>query len=125
MPTEYTITTEIAKDEKLAIVAEPVGQVLVATHDIVADLGKISTSIRRVSEHMLAAVRQAGPSKVTLELGFGLAVEAGVVIALLGKGRAESSIRVVLEWSGDKVGVCSAQVQGDVAQGVGGLIGSR
>lgn len=102
MPTEYTITTEIAKDEKLAIVAEPVGQVLVATHDIVADLGKISTSIRRVSEHMLAAVRQAGPSKVTLELGFGLAVEAGVVIALLGKGRAESGIRVVLEWSGDK-----------------------
>ena len=85
----------------MVIVAEPVGETLVTDTGIVANLGTIASSIERVSHDMLDAVRRAGPSKATVELGFGLAVETGQVVALFGRGRGEASIRVILEWSRD------------------------
>ncbi|MGZ3336840.1 MAG: CU044_2847 family protein [Isosphaeraceae bacterium] len=95
------LTTKLDDGGTLAIVAEPVGNVPVAATGLVANLGMITSSIERVSHDVLEAVRRAGPSKATVELGFGLAVEAGIVVALLGKGRGEASIRVILEWSRD------------------------
>jgi len=101
MSDEYVVMTELEGGGTLAIAAEPVGDQLVAVQDIVANLGSITSSIARVSHDMLEAARKAGPGKVTVELGFSLAVEAGHVVALLGKGRGEASIRVILEWSRD------------------------
>ena len=99
MPGERAIKVKLDGDEMMVVVAEPVGETLVSAKDIVAKLGAISSSIERVSCEVLDAVRRAGPSKATVELGFGLAVEAGQVVALFGKGRGEASIRVILEWS--------------------------
>ncbi len=99
MPYERAITVKLDDGGTMVVVAEPVGDTLVSAGDVVARLGTITSSIERVSRDVLAAIRRAGPSKATVELGFGLAVEAGQVVALFGKGRGEASIRVILEWS--------------------------
>lgn len=83
------------------VVAQPVGETLVGDTGIVTKLSDITSSIERVSHDMLDAVRRAGPTKATIELGFGLAVEAGQILALFGKCRGEASIKITLEWSRD------------------------
>lgn len=103
MPGERAITVKLDDGGTMVVFAEPVGDTLVATGGVVARLGAITSSIERVSREVLEAVRRAGPSKATVELGFGLAVEAGQVVALFGKGRSEASIRVILEWSRDRM----------------------
>jgi len=99
MPGERAIKVKLDDGGTMVVVAEPVGETLVSAKDVVAKLGTITSSIERVSHEVLDAVRRAGPSKATVELGFGLAVESGQVVALFGKGRGEASIRVILEWS--------------------------
>ncbi len=99
-----TLTVRLDDDATMVVVAQPVGETLVGDTNIVAKLSTITSSIERVSHDMLDAVRRAGPTKATVELGFGLAVEAGQIVALFGKGRGEASIKVTLEWSRDNVG---------------------
>jgi hypothetical protein len=101
MSGERTLAAELDGGGTLVVIAEPVGDMLVGGTGIVAKLSTITESIERVSHDVLDAVRRAGPSKATVELGFGLAVESGQVVALFGKGRGEASIRVILEWSHD------------------------
>jgi hypothetical protein len=101
MAGERTLTVELDDGGTLVIVAEQVGTTLVADASIVAKLSTITSAVERVCRDMLDAVRKAGPSKATVELGFGLAVEAGQVVALFGRGKGEASIKVTLEWSRD------------------------
>jgi Trypsin-co-occurring domain 1 len=103
MPGERAMRVKLDDGGTMVVVAEPVGETLVAATDVVARLGTITSSIERVSRDVLDAVRRAGPTKATVELGFGLAVESGQVVALFGKGRGEASIRVILEWSRDRI----------------------
>jgi len=107
MDRERTCTLSVRLDDgaALVVVAQPVGETLVGDTGIVAKLSTITSSIERVSHDMLDAVRRAGPTKATVELGFGLAVEAGQIVALFGKGRGEASIKVTLEWSRDNAGL--------------------
>lgn len=100
-----TLTVRLDDGATMAVVAQPVGEMLVGDMGIVARLSTITSSIERVSHDMLDAVRRAGPTKATVELGFGLAVEAGQIVALFGKGRGEASIKVTLEWSRDNEGL--------------------
>jgi hypothetical protein len=105
MAGERTLTVELDDDGgTLVIVAEQVGPALVADTSIVAKLSTITSAVERVCRDTLTAVRRAGPTKATVELGFGLAVEAGQVVALFGKGKGEASIKVTLEWSRDAAG---------------------
>jgi len=99
MTYERPISVKLEDGGTMVVVAEPVGDTLVSAGDVVARLSTITSSIERVSRDVLAAVRRAGPGKATVELGFGLAIESGQVVALFGKGRGEASIRVILEWS--------------------------
>lgn len=101
MAGERTLAVELDDGGTMVIVAETVGTTLVADTGIVAKLSNVTSSIERVSHDILDAVRRAGPSKATVELGFGLAVEAGQVVALFGKGKGEATIKVTLEWSRD------------------------
>lgn len=101
MAGERTLTVQLDDGGTMVIVAEQVGAALVADTGIVAKLSTITSSVERVCRDVLDAVRRAGPTKATVELGFGLAVEAGQVVALFGKGRGEASIKVTLEWSRD------------------------
>jgi hypothetical protein len=101
MAGERTLTAELEGGGTLVIVAEQVGQTLVADAGVIAKLSTITSAIERVCHDTLDAVRRAGPSKATVELGFGLAVEAGQVVALFGRGKGEATIKVTLEWSRD------------------------
>lgn len=82
----------------MLVVAEQVGPQLVSDEDVVAQLGRVTGSVERVSKEMLAAVKRAAPDKATIELGFSLALEQGQLVALFGKAKGEASITVTLEW---------------------------
>jgi hypothetical protein len=115
MAGERTLTVELDGGGTLVIVAEQVGPALVADTGIVAKLSTITSALERVCRDTLDAVRRAGPTKATVELGFGLAVEAGQVVALFGKGKGEASIKVTLEWSRDAAGLAGPPGTGSSA----------
>jgi hypothetical protein len=99
MAGERTITVSLDEGTTMVVLAEQVGPALVADEDVVAKLAKVTNSIERVSREVLDAVKRVAPTKATVELGFSLAVEAGQLVALFGKGRGEATINVTLEWS--------------------------
>jgi hypothetical protein len=99
MAVERLLVVKLDDGGTMVIAAEQVGSALVADTGIVAKLSTITSSIEHVSRDVLGAIRRAGPSKATVELGFGLAVESGQVVALFGKGKGEASIKVTLEWA--------------------------
>ncbi len=101
MAGERLLAVKLDDGGTIVIAAEQVGSALVADTGIVAKLSNITSSIERVSHDVLDAVRRAGPSKATVELGFGLAIEAGQLVALFGKGKGEATIKVTLEWVRD------------------------
>jgi NTP-dependent ternary system trypsin peptidase co-occuring protein len=87
---ERIITVDLEDGLQLAVVAQQHGPQLVADKDVTARLSAVTRSIEVVAREALAAARKAAPDKATVELGFGLAVEEGTLVALLGKGRAEA-----------------------------------
>jgi hypothetical protein len=99
MAGERAITIDLGDDDKLVVVAEQIGPALVADEDIVAKLEKVTGSIEKVSRGVLDALRRVEPNKATVELSFSLAIEAGQLVALFGKGKGEASITATLEWS--------------------------
>jgi hypothetical protein len=101
MAGERTIAVDLDDTTRLVVVAEQTGPALVADEDVVARLQKVTGSIERVSREVLEAAKRAAPNKATVELGFSLAIEAGQLVALLGRGKGEASITVTLEWSKD------------------------
>lgn len=58
----------------------------------------VTESIRDISARLVEAVKAAAPDKATLELGFDLTMENGVLVAFLVKGTGTASIKVTLEW---------------------------
>ena len=99
MAGERAVTVALDENTTLVVVAEQIGPALVADNDVVAKLEKVTDSIERVSCELLDALKRAAPTKATVELGFSLAIEAGQLVALFGKGKGEASITVTLEWS--------------------------
>jgi Trypsin-co-occurring domain 1 len=99
MAEERRVTIELGDDLTMVVVAEEQGPELVSAADVVAKLGAVTGSIEKVGRELLEAVKRASPTKATVELGFGLAIEAGQLVALFGKGKGEASITVTLEWS--------------------------
>ncbi len=98
MAQERILSVDIGEDATIAVVAEYVGGALVSDEDVIARLGSVAGSVETVSRHFLDAVKKAEPSHAEVELSFGLAVEAGQLVALLGKAKGEASIRVLLGW---------------------------
>lgn len=98
MSGERLVTVQLDDHTSMVVVADQVGAVLVADEDIVGKLGKVTDSIEKVSREVLDALKRAAPTKATVELGFSLAIEAGQLVALFGKGKGEASITVTLEW---------------------------
>lgn len=92
------VTLDLGDGMTLAALAESSGPELVSDRDIVSTLGAVTGPIERVGRATLEAVRRAGPTKAIVELSFGLTIEQGQLLALLGKGKGEATITVVLEW---------------------------
>jgi hypothetical protein len=90
---------DLGGDGRLVVLAEQKGAELVADKDIVAQLSSVTKPIEKVGGEVLEAVKRAKPTKAIVELGFGLAIEQGQLVALLGKGKAEATIKATFEWS--------------------------
>lgn len=99
---ERNLVVKLDDQTSMVVIADQVGPALVADADVLARLGTIMGSIERVSRDVLTAVKNAGPTKATVELGFSLAIESGQLVAMFGKGRGEATVKVTLEWSKDK-----------------------
>jgi hypothetical protein len=96
---ERTVTLDLGEGMKMVVVAEQKGPVLVGEDDIEAKLSAVTGPVERVGTELLEAVKRTLPESATVEIGFGLAIEQGQLVALFGKGKAEASINVTLEWS--------------------------
>jgi hypothetical protein len=58
----------------------------------------VSKAIEGVTDAVREALAKAAPDKVSVTLGFELAVKAGKLTALLVGGDAQASVAVTLEW---------------------------
>jgi hypothetical protein len=87
--------------------AEQVGPALVADSGIVARLAAVTQPIQQIGRELLEALKAIGPDAATVEIGCGLAIEQGQLIALFGKGKGEASISVTLEWRRDPASAVS------------------
>ena len=100
---ERTVKVDLGDGVMVMVAAEQSGPQLVADKELLAKFSAVTDSVERVSRDVLQAIKSAKPDKATIELGFGLAIEEGKLIALFGRGKGEASINVTLEWS-DKEG---------------------
>jgi Trypsin-co-occurring domain 1 len=64
------------------------------------DLSAALDSVGEIGSLVVAKLKQAKPSKTTVELRLGFAVESGKLTALWVGGKGEASLTVTLEWSG-------------------------
>jgi len=64
------------------------------------DLGSALDSVGEIGALVVEKLKAARPSKTTVELKLGFAVEAGKLTALWVGGKGEASLTVTLEWSG-------------------------
>ena len=64
------------------------------------DLDKALDTISEIGSVVVEKLKAAKPTKATVELKLGFAVEAGKLTALWVGGKGEASLTVTLEWSG-------------------------
>lgn len=84
------------------------------------DLSKALDAVGQVGSMAIEKVKAAAPTKATVELKFGFAVEAGKLTALWVGGKGEASLRVTLEWSRDSSRDDSGDDEADDDDGSGG-----
>jgi len=83
------------------------------------DLNSALDVVGNVGSVLIEKLRAAKPTKATVELRFGFAVEAGKLTALWVGGKGEASLTVTLEWSKDS----RDDGSGDEADNDGGFVG--
>jgi hypothetical protein len=93
------LAVDVGNGVTIAVAVEQRGPQLVADSDITARLSSVTDSIEVVAKAALEAVKKALPDQATVELSFGLAIEEGKLLALIGKGKAEAAITATLTWS--------------------------
>jgi hypothetical protein len=69
------------------------------------DLSGALDTVGEIGAVVVEKLKAARPTKATVELKFGFAVEAGKLTALWVGGKGEASLTVTLEWSRDSPGV--------------------
>jgi hypothetical protein len=75
------------------------------------DLSAALDSVGEIGSLVVEKLKAARPSKTTVELKLGFAVEAGKLTALWVGGKGEASLTVTLEWSGGTGGEGSTASQ--------------
>jgi hypothetical protein len=75
----------------------------------------VTQTVRGVATELHKALEAASPDKVTVELGFDLAVKGTALVALVADGGAHASIKVMLEWGGTPDGGPGAKPDGSTA----------
>lgn len=100
---ERMVTVDLGADGVLVVMAEQVGPQAVSDTNIVAKLEGLTGPISRVAREVLDAAKSAKPTKASVELGFGVTVEGGQLVALFGKAKGEATVKVTLEWAAPTV----------------------
>lgn len=62
------------------------------------DIRQLVESVAGLASEFATALADAGPSKATLEVGVTAGVEAGKLVAILGKLSGSTTIKLTLEW---------------------------
>ena len=76
----------------------PEGETPVGALDVVANFDDVSETIRTVVTRIGDALRAASPDKFSIELGFELKMDSGILVALLAHGGASATIKITLDW---------------------------
>jgi hypothetical protein len=66
--------------------------------DIPQDFSQVSKGICSLANALLAPLKAAAPTGITLEFGFDLKAEPSGLFAMLVKGEAGGSMKVTVEW---------------------------
>jgi hypothetical protein len=99
---ERIVAVDLGDNMKVLVAAEQKGPELVAENEeLEAKLTSVTGAVERVGHDLLEAVKRAAPTSATVEVGFGLAIEQGQLVALFGKGKAEATITVTFNWARD------------------------
>ena len=77
------------------------------------DLADALDSVGEIGALVVSKLKKAKPSKTTVELKLGFAVEAGKLTALWVGGKGEAALTVTLEWSGSPDGEADGGGTGD------------
>ena len=64
------------------------------------DLDRALDAVGEIGSVVVEKLKAARPTRATVELNLGFAVEAGKLTALWVGGKGEASLKVTLEWSG-------------------------
>jgi hypothetical protein len=78
------------------------GVASVGLRDLSID-GALDT-VRELGSLIVDKLKAAGPTRTTVELSVGFAVEAGRLTSLIVSGRGDAALTVTLEWSGSQEG---------------------
>jgi hypothetical protein len=97
LPSGMAVKVEAVTDETSADGMTSVGLRHFDLADALEPVGEIAALV-------VSKLGKARPSKTTVELRLGFAVEAGKLTALWVGGRGEAALTVTLEWSGDAGG---------------------
>lgn len=84
------------------------GMTSVGQKDRHLNLGDALDSVGEIGELLWRQVGKAMPSKATVELKLGFAVESGKLTALWVSGKGEAALTVTLEWAGRPDGTSDA-----------------
>jgi hypothetical protein len=87
-------------DGKTILIQADIGKVErdVSRSDKESQFAEVLPSIVSLCKDFQNALDQVLPEKATLEFGISFRVETTGLVALLGKGSADTNVRVTLEW---------------------------
>ena len=110
LPSGVAIKVEAVTDSAAGDGMTSVGLANLKLADALETVGEIGSLVAE-------KLRQARPSKTTVELKIGFAVEAGKLTALWVGGKGEAALTVTMEWSGDRGAAGEGGAAGDGGPG--------
>jgi hypothetical protein len=118
LPSGVSVKVEAVTDETSADGMTSVGLRHFELADALESVGEIGALV-------VSKLGKAKPSKTTVELRLGFAVEAGKLTALWVGGKGEAALTVTLEWSGNADGGPVAEVSPETTLAAEADVGSR
>ncbi|TAM57159.1 MAG: hypothetical protein EPN49_16195 [Rhodanobacter sp.] len=72
---------------------------LASASDITGKFKSVADAVRNIAKDVKDALAAAAPDEAQVEFGLDLAIESGGVAALVCKGDAKASLKILLKWS--------------------------
>jgi hypothetical protein len=100
---EELVRTRLPSGGELFVRAEPVGPTVAGEdeHEIagrVPSLEKVVGAVSEFADNIGTALKRAAPDRFTVAFDCEIAVEAGALVALIGKASGKAAFHVTMEW---------------------------